>query len=206
MAEQEKPKRKIRELSPSPSQEEDSSSESDSESSMTTSDEEVDVEIDLEPMDETSVAGGEQGDEKDSDKKSRSGRGARLRREREELSNRERQQRLLNFLLPPWMRIGANRWAAGIASHTSRSSVGPGGVKRRREDNSDEEAASKEPVFERKFFWSCNKESGFPHRVNHAVAGQRCLIIIGRSGYSPGSLMVKKNQTVLWFWVLIHFE
>lgn len=177
MAEQEKPKRKSRELSPSSSQEEESSSESDSESSTTTSDGELEVDIDIEPMEETLVAGSEQGDEKDSDKKSRSGRGARSRREHEQLSNRERQQRFLNFLLPPWMRIGANRWAAGIASHTSRSSGVPGGVKRRREDNSDEEAESKEPVFERKLFWSCNKESGFPHRVNHAVAGQRCSMI-----------------------------
>ena len=28
----------------------------------------------------------------------------------------------------------------------------------------------KEENFERRFFWSCYKDSGFPHRVNHAVA------------------------------------
>ena len=175
MAEQEKPKRKSREISSSPSREEDSSSESDSESSMSTSDGELEVDIDLEPVVEAPGAGGEQGDEKDSNKKPRSSKGARSRREREELRSQERQQRLLNFLLPPWMRIGANRWAGGIASHTSRSCGGPGSVKRRREDIDNEEASSSEPVFERKFFWSCNKESGFPHRVNHAVAGQRCF-------------------------------
>ena len=171
MAEAEKSKDKERSRSPI---DEESNPEEDSDSSMTTSDDEM--EGDVESMDDS-----ETGRKADSEKKPRPFRSARssravANRERGNISNqdlaRERQQRLLSLLLPPWMRLGASRWAAGgIASHTSRS------VKRKREegasDEEGEDAEKSELIFERKFFWTCNKETGFPHRVNHAVAGHR---------------------------------
>ena len=55
-------------------------------------------------------------------------------------------------------------------------------MKRKREerasDEEDEEEEGEgeeksEAVFERKFFWTCSKDTGFLHRVNHAVAGHR---------------------------------
>lgn len=183
MAEAEKSKDKERSRSPI---DEESNSERDSDSSMTTSDGEL--EGDVESMDDS-----ETGRKADSEKKprpfrsARSSRAAAANRERgnqgqnnQDLA-RARQQRLLNLLLPPWMRLGASRWAnaGGIASHTSRSS---GAVKRKREegdgdDDEEEEEGEgeggekREP--ERKFFWTCSKDTGFPHRVNHAVAGHR---------------------------------
>lgn len=42
-----------------------------------------------------------------------------------------------------------------------------------------------EDYCERRFFWSCYKDSGFPHRVNHAVAsytdacGNSCMYSVG---------------------------
>ena len=181
MAEAEKSKDRERSRSPI---DEESSSEDDSDSSMTTSDGEL--EGDVESMDDTET--GRKADGKDSEKKvrpfrsSRSSRAGAASKERGSQNSRdlarERQQRLLNLLFPPWMRLGASRWAGagGIASHTSRS------VKRKREEGgSDEEGEGgekSEPVFERKFFWTCNKDTGFPHRVNHAVAGHRCEMCI----------------------------
>lgn len=177
MAEAEKSKDKERSRSPI---DEEWNLEEDSDSSMTTSDDEL--EGDVESMDDSEA--GRKADGKDSEKKPRPFRSARssravANRERESKSSqdlaRERQQRLLSLLLPPWMRLGASRWAAGgIASHTSRSS---GAVKRKREegasDEEEEDAQKSESMFERKFFWTCNQETGFPHRVNHAVAGHR---------------------------------
>ena len=178
MAEAEKSK--DRERSRSPIDEESNSEDSDS--SMTTSDGEL--EGDVESMDDSETLGRKS----DAEKKPRpfrsvrSSRGASSSRERgsqekssQELA-RERQQRLLNLLLPPWMRLGASRWAGagGIASHTSRSRPS-GAVRRKREEGeSDEEEGEKsEAVFERKVFWTCSKDTGFPHRVNHAVAGYK---------------------------------
>ena len=188
MAEAEQSKDRERSRSPIA----DESNAEDTDSSMTTSDGEF--EGDVESMDDSEAAGRKQVDGKDPEKKirlfrsGRSSRGTAASRERGEQNQnrsneeiaRERQQRLLNLLLPPWMRLGASRWAAGgIASHTSRSSGG-GAVKRRREERaSDEEDKEEEgeekseSVFERKFFWTCSKDTGFPHRVNHAVAGHR---------------------------------
>ena len=190
MAEAEQSKDRERSRSPIA----DESNAEDTDSSMTTSDGEL--EGDVESMDDSEAAGRKQADGKDPEKKPRffrsvrSSRGAPASRERgEQIQNRsneeiarERQQRLLNLLLPPWMRLGASRWAAGgIASHTSRSSGGVA-VKRKREerasDEEDEEEEGEgeeksESVFERKFFWTCSNDTGFPHRVNHAVAGHR---------------------------------
>lgn len=176
MAEAEKSKDRERSRSPI---DEESHSENDSDSSMTTSDSEL--EGDVESMDDTET--GRKADGKDSEKKSRAFRSARssragASRERGAQSNQNlARERLLNLLLPPWMRLGASRWpAGGIASHTSRS------MKRKREegesDEEDEGGEKSETMFERKFFWTCNKESGFPHRVNHAVAGHRCGICV----------------------------
>jgi hypothetical protein len=179
---------KDRERSRSPIAEE--SNPEDTDSSMTTSDGELEGEV--ESMDDSEA--GRKADGKDPEKKprpfriARSSRGVAANRERgdQNRSNediaRERQQRLLNLLLPPWMRLGASRWAAGgIASHTSRSS-GSGAVKRikreagasdEEEEEEEEEGEKSKAVFERKFFWTCSKDTGFPHRVNHAVAGHR---------------------------------
>ena len=140
MAEAEKSK--DRERSRSPIDEESNSEDSDS--SMTTSDGEL--EGDVESMDDSETHR-ELSRKSDAEKKprpfrsARSSRGASSSRERgsqekssQELA-RERQQRLLNLLLPPWMRLGASRWAGagGIASHTSRSRPS-GAVKRKREE------------------------------------------------------------------------
>ena len=49
-------------------------------------------------------------------------------------------------------------------------------MKRKREERpSDEEDEEEEGEGEekRKFFWTCSNDTGFPHRVNHAVAGHR---------------------------------
>ena len=50
---------------------------------------------------------------------------------------------------------------------------------------------------ERRFFWSCYKDSGFPHRVNHAVAS--CTDACGNSYmYSVGGYHADDDQrTVL---------
>lgn len=182
----EKPEKKDNVRFSSSSDDEETLSEGDFDSSMTTSESEQDVDVHMEVSGENEDGGGaadsssstgsspsKKGGKKKGEKKARAGRASRGRRERQEMSNRERQQRLLSLLLPPWIRM-ANRWAGGIASHTSRSGDGPSAIKRRREDgDSHKETENKDTVYERKFFWSCNKDSGFPNRVNHAVAGQR---------------------------------
>ena len=185
MAEAEKNKDVERSRSPL---EVESNSDEDSDSSMTISEGELGVDGDVESMnnaDRGNVAGGDD-DEKDSVRNprpfrnARAGRGAgRERNQNNQELLHERQRRLLNLLLPPWMRLGASRWGAagGIASHTSRSSSG-GALKRKREEDASDEGEEEreeksESVFERRFFWTCSKDSGFPHRVNHAVAGYR---------------------------------
>ena len=42
------------------------------------------------------------------------------------------------------------------------------------EEEEEEERSEEDPqIYERQFFWTCYRESGFPNRVNHAVAAHR---------------------------------
>ena len=42
------------------------------------------------------------------------------------------------------------------------------------EEEEEEERSEEDPqIYERQFFWTCYRESGFPNRVNHAVASHR---------------------------------
>ena len=42
------------------------------------------------------------------------------------------------------------------------------------EEEEDDERSEEDPqIYERQFFWTCYRESGFPNRVNHAVASHR---------------------------------
>lgn len=52
----------------------------------------------------------------------------------------------------------------------------------------DLDEAPQEPIvqddsnFVRKMYWSCIQDSGFPHRVNHAVAAQRLVPVVFHVG------------------------
>ena len=77
-----------------------------------------------------------------------------------------------------WYKMAAEGAARGRAQGRSRARA----RRRRRRDHlsssseeeEEEERSEEDPqIYERQFFWTCYRESGFPNRVNHAVASHR---------------------------------